>query len=193
MNAPEVQFNGGRPCLPLDANMSTASDHKAVMRPEAVRTGSGITIKPVFGRLATEPSKRATSSALRASYSEASKAESGRQVLDGTHDELQSIGIAKHRNARHARCNLLEYLQPFASDGWFETCETGEVAARSTQVCDNPCAIRIGDANKDDWNRLCRFANRGQDRCPSSQNNLRCGGDKRGSVGPKLSGLPAAR
>ena len=43
-------------------------------------------------------------------------AESGRRNLDGCHYALQSIRIAKHRDARHIWRNLLECLQPFASD-----------------------------------------------------------------------------
>ena len=92
-------------------------------------------IRPVFGRPATEPRTRAISSALRA-----------------LHYALQSIRIAKHRDARHIWRNLLECLQPFASDRRLEIRETGEVASRSAEAGDNACALRIGDPNKYRWN-----------------------------------------
>jgi hypothetical protein len=139
-------------------------------------------IKPVFGRPATEPRTRAISSALRALHSKASTPKSGRQGLDGRHDSLQSIRIAKHRDARHMSCNLLERLQPFASDRRLEIRETREVASRSAEAGDNACALGIGDSNKYRWNRLRGLPHRGQDRCACDKNDFGRRGDERGSV-----------
>ena len=76
----------------------------------------------------------------------------------GRHDSLQSIWIAKHRDARHIWRNLLERLQPFASDRRLEIRETGEVASRSAEVGDNACALGIGDPDKYRLESIASFA-----------------------------------
>ena len=109
-------------------------------------------------------------------------AEGGRQARDGIHNLLQFIRIAKHRDARHMRCNLIERLQPFASDRRLEIRETREVAARSAEVGDNAGALGIGDSDKYGWNRFRSLPHRGQDRCACDKNDFRRRGDERGSV-----------
>ena len=62
-------------------------------------------------------------------------AERGRHGLEGA--ELtrsgRDGGIAKDRCARYARCDLLEKLQPLASDAIFKGSKADGVAARSRQ------------------------------------------------------------
>src|SRR5215203_6043127 len=80
------------------------------------------------------------------------------------------------------RCNLLERLQPFSSDRWFEIREPRKVASGSAEVGDDTCTLRIGDSDKYRWNRLRGLPNRGQDRRTCGKNDLGSRGDERGSV-----------
>jgi hypothetical protein len=109
---------------------------------------------------------------------------------DGIHDSLQFIRIAKHRDARHMRCNLIERLQPFASDRRLEIRETREVAARSAEVCDNAGALGIGDSDKYGWNRFRCLPHRGQDRCATRMTSCAATSSAAARV-RKLSGSPA--
>src|SRR5215203_2998302 len=80
------------------------------------------------------------------------------------------------------RCNLLERLQPFSSDRWFEIREPRKVASGSAEVGDDTCTLRIGDSDKYRWNRLRGLPNRGQNRRACGKNDLGSRGDERGSV-----------
>ena len=59
-------------------------------------------------------------------------------------------GIPNDRCALHARCDLLEQLQPFPAHAVFETDETGDVAARPRQAVDKAGPDRIGDVREHD-------------------------------------------
>jgi hypothetical protein len=52
------------------------------------------------------------------------------------------------RSSGHARRNLLEQLQPLASQGGLETCESGDVPARSRVVRNKAASDRIGHVHE---------------------------------------------
>ena len=59
-------------------------------------------------------------------------------------------GVPQHRNARHARRNLLKQFQPFRAQAVFEQGKTGSVAARSRQTVHEPGAHGIADIHEHD-------------------------------------------
>ena len=69
-----------------------------------------------------------------------------RRGLDG--GQLAAPGgsgpITKDHHSRHAGRNLFEQFQPFPAHAVFESHETGGVAARSRNTCDEAGADRVG-------------------------------------------------
>ena len=77
----------------------------------------------------------------------------------GSFDGVQEIlgiwrhcRVEQHRGSGNARRNLLEQLQPLASQRANHSLEAGDVAARPRQARDEAAADRIGNRRENDWN-----------------------------------------
>src|SRR5262249_37592934 len=75
-----------------------------------------------------------------------------RRRLDGGHLAIsrELTRVAQDRHAGDVRRDLLEQLEPFATDYKSELHESGRLAVRPRQTCNQAAADRIGDLDKND-------------------------------------------
>src|SRR6516164_7883696 len=59
-------------------------------------------------------------------------------------DPRSDSGIAKHRRARHAWCDLLEYFHPFRASCIVIRSKPGGIASRPRKACDKTIGHGIG-------------------------------------------------
>src|SRR5262249_44893286 len=81
--------------------------------------------------------------------------EGRRRRLDGGYlaNSRELTGVAQDRDAGDPRRDLLEQLEPLATDHKFELQEAGRVAVRPRQTRDQAADDRIGDLDENDRHR----------------------------------------
>src|SRR5262245_24105196 len=77
--------------------------------------------------------------------------ERGSSGLYGSHQracERCGLRVVKHCDSGNLRRNLVQKFYPLASHSELEICDSGNVAARPCEACDETCSDRVDDLQK---------------------------------------------
>ena len=100
-----------------------------------------------------------------------------------------AAGVPKHGHACQTRRHLLEQLQPFRAHTEFEQCESGGIAARPGQACDEAGAYRIGNLDEHQRHAAGRLLQWHHGRDGSGQDDVRCKPNQFRRISPKAIGI----